>query len=130
MKPLILLAILAAAWAGAVRAEGAPLGDPTRPPAEFAGPEGAEPAEAGLRLQSVLLPKNGKPTAIISGKLVALGGKVGEARLVRLSETEAVLAGPQGIERLALTPDARKIIRKDREPTGAAGKAGEKRERP
>jgi MSHA biogenesis protein MshK len=56
----------------------------------------------------VLTPKKGKPTAVIGGQVVPLGGFVGEARLVRLSETEAVLEGPEGIERLYLTPDVEK----------------------
>lgn len=86
-------------------------GDPTRPPAGWlqGGPDsGAVADEGGLRLQSVLWPQRGKPVAIIGGTTVPLGGRLGEARLIRLSEHEAVLQGPEGLTRLYLTPDVKK----------------------
>lgn len=85
--------------------------DPTRPPAAYLGQAtaaGAAVEEGGLRLQSVLTPQRGKPLAIIGGTTVGLGGKVGGATLVRLSEREAVLQGPEGVTRLYLTPDVEK----------------------
>lgn len=85
--------------------------DPTRPPEawlnESAATAGGD-ASGGLRLQSVLLPQRGKPLAIIGGKTVALGGRVGTATLTALSEREAVLQGPDGVTRLYLTPDVDK----------------------
>jgi len=87
----------------------APLADPTQPPAAIVGLDGAlSPDLSSTGLTSVMMPKKGKPMAVIGGQLVPLGGLVGEARLVRLSETEAVLEGPEGIERLYLTPDVEK----------------------
>lgn len=86
-------------------------GDPTRPPAGWLqnSPDtGAVEDEGGLRLQSILWPQRGKPVAIIGGKTVPLGGRLGEARLIRLSEHEAVLQGPEGLTRLYLTPDVKK----------------------
>lgn len=85
--------------------------DPTRPPAGWldqpdAVQAGGEPA--GLRLQSVLMPQRGKPVAVIGGYTVTLGGRVGDARLVSLTEREAVLQGPDGVTRLYLTPDVKK----------------------
>lgn len=86
-----------------------PLADPTLPPAAIVGLDGTVSMElANSGLTSVMVPKKGKPMAVIGGQLVPLGGVVGEARLVRLSETEAVLEGPEGIERLYLTPDVEK----------------------
>lgn len=86
-----------------------PLADPTQPPAAIVGLDGTVSMElANSGLTSVMVPKKGKPMAVIGGQLVPLGGMVGEARLVRLSETEAVLEGPEGIERLYLTPDVEK----------------------
>lgn len=87
--------------------------DPTRPPANWMVPaevagENAESGAGGLRLQSVLMPQGGKPVAVIGGKTVALGGKVGGATLIRLNEREAVLQGADGITRLYLTPDVQK----------------------
>lgn len=86
-------------------------GDPTRPPAGWLqnSPDaGAVEDEGGLRLQSILWPQRGKPVAIIGGATVPLGGRLGEARLIRLSEHEAVLQGPEGLTRLYLTPDVKK----------------------
>lgn len=83
--------------------------DPTRPPA-FAGAPGAVAAAAGPVLQSVILPrgKGRKPAAIISGERIELGGRYGEWRLARLSESEAVLVGTAGRQVLRLTPEAAK----------------------
>lgn len=97
--------------------------DPTRPPANWMVPaegagENAEAGEGGLRLQSVLMPQGGRPVAVIGGKTVALGGKVGGATLIRLNEREAVLQGADGITRLYLTPD----VQKQMIVTPAAGK--------
>lgn len=93
-------------------ADPAPLADPTRPPAA-ASAEGAAAAEAEvkeMRLSTVLLPQGGKPSVVIDGQVVMLGEKVGEARLIRVRESEAVLQGPDGIEHLYLTPDVDKKI--------------------
>lgn len=85
-------------------------GDPTRPPAAWLSQDGSMSANAGdaMRLQSVLLPQRGRPVAIIGGQTVVLGGRIGDARLVRLNEREAVLDGPDGVTRLYLTPDVDK----------------------
>lgn len=87
--------------------------DPTRPPANWLSPAAsvgqvADGASGGLRLQSVLMPQGGKPVAVIGGKMVVLGGKVGGATLVRLNEHEAVLQGADGVTHLYLTPDVQK----------------------
>lgn len=95
------------ALAGAAHAQ---LADPTRPPAAIGGagePAGAAAFEAS-GLQSVILRKTGKPAALINGNVVELGGKVGEARLIRISEDAVVLRGPQGDETLRLMPAAEK----------------------
>ncbi|KXB30241.1 hypothetical protein AT959_12845 [Dechloromonas denitrificans] len=87
-------------------------GDPTRPPAGWlqGRPDAAETAKDKVdwRLQSVLWPQRGKPVAIIGGRTVPLGGRLGEARLIRLTEHAAVLQGPEGLTRLYLTPDVKK----------------------
>ena len=101
-----LLALCVLALPHAARAQ---LADPTRPPAGVLETAGEAGAPAGPVLQSVLIPKNGKPLAVIDGQLVRLGERYGESRLVKLSEREAVLDGPAGIERLRLTPDVEKI---------------------
>ena len=101
-----------------------PLADPTRPPAGVlessdSGDMAGEKA-GGRVLQSVLIPRHGKPLAVIDGQTVRLGQRFGEARLIRVSEHGAVLDGPQGIERLQLTPGIEKAnIRPANVTTGA-----------
>ncbi|HEV7913710.1 MAG TPA: MSHA biogenesis protein MshK [Albitalea sp.] len=81
------------------------LADPTRPPiALMAAPAAASAPAGALQLQSVLLGRGRTPAAVISGELVLLGGRVRDARLVRVTERSAVLKGPQGETTLALIP--------------------------
>lgn len=112
--------LLLVAMIGLARAAEPALQDPTRPPVStgYAG----EGGDLGGRLSSVILPRNGRPSAVIGGQVVLLGGFVGEARLVRVSENEVVLEGPDGIERLYLTPDVEKKVIK--------AAARQKKERP
>lgn len=86
------------------------LADPTQPPAAIVGPDGLATAGPGATgLTSVKVPKKGgRAAAIIDGQVVTVGEMVGAARLVRLTETEAVLEGPEGVERLYLTPNVEK----------------------
>jgi MSHA biogenesis protein MshK len=99
---VVLLGLLSTG--GAVAA-----GDPTRPPAAWLNQADLAPGNSGaLRLQSVLMPQRGKPVAVIAGKTVPLGAAFGDAILVRLTEREAVLHGPDGVTRLYLTPDVDK----------------------
>lgn len=103
----IFVRIALALFANASLAHAGELPDPTRPPAAMlAAPAGAAasaPADA-LQLQSVLLGKGRRPAAVISGQLVLLGGQLGDAKLVRVTERSAVLKGPLGETSLALTP--------------------------
>jgi len=90
------------------------LADPTRPPAAFLSSDGSAPAALAVvplsRLTSVKLPqrRGGAASAVIDGQLLRVGERLGEARLVRVSETEATLEGPDGRETLYLIPDINK----------------------
>ena len=90
--------------------------DPTRPAIDTgvsAPGVAAAPATAGL--QSIIQRRNGKPAALINGAMVELGGKVGEARLVRIGDDFVVLRGALGNEILRLTPDVeKKVVRKEK----------------
>lgn len=66
------------------------LTDPTRPPGNLSGPVVDGGVTGGPVLQSVRLSQTRK-VAMISGEMVPLGGHYGSARLVRLTESEAVL---------------------------------------
>lgn len=81
--------------------------DPTRPPSVVAGPSGDSEAAPAARLQSVLL-SSGRKLAIIDGVTVPLGGMVGEARLVRITETEVMLKSGNDTEVLKMFPGIEK----------------------
>ncbi len=82
------------------------LVDPTRPPAGLADMAGSV-AVGGPVLQSVML-SPGRKMAVISGEAVVLGGRYGEARLVRLTESEAVLKNGDETTVLKLYPQVEK----------------------
>lgn len=93
--------------------------DPTRPPASLQSPDsalgadgaggvggvgGASGEAAGSGLQSIIFRDGAKPMAIINGQVVSIGGRVGDATLVSLTESSATLQGSNGKEVLHLTP--------------------------
>ncbi|MGH8630569.1 MAG: hypothetical protein ACREU7_07370, partial [Burkholderiales bacterium] len=84
------------------------LADPTRPPL----PQSANSLQTGTatpasRLTSVLI-SPGRRIAVIDGNAVSLGGKVGDATLVGVSETEVVLRKGEETEVLKLLATAEK----------------------
>ena len=89
------------------------LTDPTRPPSAVAESYGEQQDPSAARLQSVLLSR-GRKVAVINGVAVPLGGMVGEARLVKITETEAVLKSGSDTQVLKLFPGVEK------EPRGRA----------
>jgi hypothetical protein len=99
-------------------ADAAGTADPTRPPDGVMAPAAA-PAEAQtgrLVLQSVLVAPD-RQIAVVSGVPLAIGDEVQGHRLLRVTDTGAVLQGPAGRVSLKLYPDA------ERRPVkfGAAG---------
>ncbi len=95
----------------AAGAQAQALVDPTRPPNFVAGAQNEAPA--GNQLTSILL-SGGRKVAVINGATVPLGGMVGEARLIRVSETEVALKKGSEIEVLKLYPgvDKKSVKRK------------------
>ena len=92
-----------AAMAGA-RAQA--LTDPTRPPtasSALSASQAAPEEAAGTQLQSILM-SSGRKVAVINGTMVPLGGMVGEARVVRITETEVVLKKGEETEVLKMYP--------------------------
>ena len=104
-------------------AQGSALSDPTRPPGVAPAGSGgvADEAPAGRRLQSVLL-SGGRKLAVIDGVTVPLGGMVGDARLVKISETEVTLKTGDETEILKLYPavDKQPVKRAPARARGAA----------
>jgi hypothetical protein len=56
----------------------------------------------------VIIPKKGKPSAVIDGQQVFVGQQIGDSRVLRISETEVVLKGAAGNETLKMFPDINK----------------------
>ncbi len=95
------------------------LNDPTRPPAELG--TAAEAEGGGPVLQSVMISPTHK-AAIISGEMVRLGEKFGDAVLVRVAENEVELRSGGDARVLKMYPGVEK-----RE--AAAGKGAQQRAR-
>lgn len=90
------------------------LNDPTRPPANFGGaPDMDADGAGGTVLQSVIISPTSK-AAIISGVMVKLGEKYGDAVLVKVAENEVVLKTGTTSQVLKLFPGVEK-----REPAAA-----------
>jgi MSHA biogenesis protein MshK len=100
LKRLIkLLAVAVLVASAPARAQ---LADPTRPP-NAPTDSTPEAGPAGTALQSVLI-SQGRRLAIINGNTVGVGGMVGEAKVVKITETEVVLDKGGETEVLKLFP--------------------------
>lgn len=112
---LTMLAMLAMAlaWAGDEL-----LPDPTQPPAALMQP--VVPAGGGATgaatpvLHTVILREGAKPAAVIGDQLVELGGRFGDAKLVKVGAGEVVLAGPGGKQVLRLIPGVSRTVPDDK----------------
>lgn len=103
--PALLFSLMMPGAIAAAAAQG--MVDPTRPPGALpAAAEGAV-ATSGPVLQSVML-SPGRKVAVISGEMVVLGGSYGSARLVKLTENEAVLRSGAETTVLRLYPQVEK----------------------
>ncbi|MDP2809826.1 MAG: hypothetical protein Q8O34_06715 [Rhodocyclaceae bacterium] len=125
-RPLFSLLLTGFVGAGPVLAQ---VPDPTRPAGALMTPEAAggiaAPAESGV--QTVILRRAGKSAAVINGQYVEVGGKLGDKRVVKISESEVVLKGEGGREVIKVTPaiekvPARKTPAAKRRMTGATEK--------
>jgi MSHA biogenesis protein MshK len=79
------------------------LNDPTRPAAGVYSSESTDAAAAGPVLQSVMITPTAR-SAIIGGEVVKLGAKYGDARIIKITESEVVLRSSTGIETLKMYP--------------------------
>jgi MSHA biogenesis protein MshK len=94
----LVLALGASSTGQAARAQA--LNDPMRPPLAAAS-GAAESAPGASRLQSVLISPT-RRLALIDGRLVPLGGKVGDATVVAITESGVVLKKNGESEKLQL----------------------------
>jgi MSHA biogenesis protein MshK len=91
--------------------------DPTRPPASLGlAQEGISAPASGPVLQSVLI-SPGRMVAIISGQTVRLGEKFGEARVVKITESEVLLRSGTDLQTLKLFPGIEKRLTSSRADT-------------
>lgn len=81
--------------------------DPTRPPTILFAPQERETIDVGPVLQSVSFAP-GRRSAMINGQNVKAGSRVGQARVVSISETEVVLKTGNSLQTLKLFPDVEK----------------------
>ncbi|WP_297374525.1 hypothetical protein [Acidiferrobacter sp.] len=93
-----LMAAVCVALAQGASASG--LTDPTRPPWIDAAAAGATRAPG---LQAIML-DGARRFALINGRLVTVGGRVGAARLIAIHHDSVVLSGREGTRRLMLGP--------------------------
>lgn len=93
--------------------------DPTRPPMSVARPGAVEEAPPASQLQSILI-SNRRRLAVINGNTVALGDKIGDARVVKITETEVVLKTGEETEVLKMYPG----IEKQPVKRGSAARGG------
>ena len=123
-----LFSMLLAGFLGAVPVL-AQVPDPTRPPGALMAPETpggvVAPVESGV--QTVIVRPKGKSAAVINGQYVEVGGKLGDKKVVRISESEVVLQGEGGREVMKVTPDIekqpiRKTAETKRRTMGTTGK--------
>lgn len=125
--PCRLLWIALAALPPTAQAQGLP--DPTRPPAALEAPSAVGEAGQGAAtgLQTIIRREGRKPAAVINGEYVELGGKAGDAKLVKVGEDSVVLQGPGGKEELKLFPGVEKKMAVAAPPRQAKAAKGAKR---
>lgn len=89
----------------------AQMPDPTRPAGALMAQDvaGGAGAAAGSGVQTVILRRTGKSAAVVNGQYVEVGGKLGEKRVLKISESEVVLMGENGREVLKVTPTIEKV---------------------
>jgi len=95
------------------------LVDPTRPPNAIASTDAA-PGPAENQLQSVLI-SQGRRIAVINGETVPLGGRIGDATVVRISATEVTLKRGDDLEVLGMFNGIEKKSVRKRVPAAEKG---------
>lgn len=83
------------------------LNDPTRPPTIAAETVGSAASDGAAILQSILISSQ-RREAIINGKTVRVGDKVGNARVASITETDVVLRDGKNSQVLKLFPNIEK----------------------
>lgn len=118
----ILATVLLGALLGASGEGGAQmLADPTRPPEAVTAPHqggAAQPGAAGPVLQSILISPT-RREAIVDGRTVRVGDRIGDARVTGIAEGRLTLRTGGATQTLSLYPELRKQPNSDRSRAGA-----------
>ena len=99
------LFFIGGAWALTASAWGQGISDPTRPPAALSAGASAESGAAPAAVLSSIKITPTEKTAVIGGQTVHLGGRYGDARVIKITDSEVVLRTSAGTETLRLYPD-------------------------
>ena len=99
------LFFIGGAWALTASAWGQGISDPTRPPAALSAGASAESGAAPAAVLSSIKITPTEKTAVIGGETVRLGGRYGDARVIKITDSEVVLRTSAGTETLRLYPD-------------------------
>lgn len=81
---------------------------PAAPDAASAASAPAKPVHREPRLTSVRVSQGLGSVALIDGRLVQVGDRVGDGTVASIDDDGVVLRGPKGAQRLSLTPAASK----------------------
>ncbi len=104
---LVALGIVGTALIAAAPAGAQALADPTRPPNTAPAGETQDTGPAGSQLQSILISRS-RRLALINGESVSVGSAIGDARVVKITETEVTLQRGDETEVLRLFPGIEK----------------------
>jgi len=110
------------ALAASPQAHAQAMSDPMRPPREILGGPEAPEAVASTSPAQVVIISSDRRQATINGRTVTLGGRYGDATLVRISDAEIVLQKPDSTEVIKLYSSVNRRMR------SAEGNAAERRE--
>jgi MSHA biogenesis protein MshK len=133
MAGRLILAFAGIALLAATTAR-AQLADPMRPPAglgaKTSAGDTAETGDGGSPVQAVILRRGDKPVALIAGERVTIGSRVGDARVVAITDSEVVLASRSGRQVIKINPDVDKKIHDGTPPPATEKKKAERRKKP
>jgi len=91
------------------------LSDPTRPPDAFRVAPGSAPAAppaSQFSSQPVVILSSDRRQVTINGQTVKLGGRIGDAKVIRISDSEVVLQSADSTETIKLYAGVEKKLRK------------------
>jgi MSHA biogenesis protein MshK len=129
LRPLMGVAIFCAFSAVIFPLHAENLPDPTRPPANIFSASGkgdGREARSSAGLRSIIISET-RRAAIIDGKTVELGGRLGKARLVEVNAGSVVLQRGKSRQVLTLFPGV-KITHREMPDTGSSKMESPKKE--